>query len=205
MARVVSVKSAPAWSSAVPSANAPIRTLGPVRSCRIATGTCRASARRRSRRIVSRCSSRVPWEKLSRATSIPASRSALQGLLGRAGGADRGDDLRPPVSALRETLGHDRCALGAARPPSCAATRRGAATVLMVIVSAPVTVDARRSASPPSNSQPWEREQSQCFRVRSHGVAGCAPQRRQSFDPSRERHGRSPSTAWAVRSSPSRR
>jgi hypothetical protein len=42
--------------------------------------------------------------------------------------------------ALRDTPGHDRRALGAARSPSsCAATGRGAAAVLMVIVSALAT------------------------------------------------------------------
>jgi hypothetical protein len=71
------VNGAPARSSTVPSANAPIRTLGPERSCRIATGIASSSARRRSRWMVSRCSSGVPWEKLSRATFIPAWRSAL--------------------------------------------------------------------------------------------------------------------------------
>ena len=55
-----------------PSFSSPMRSLGPGRSWRIATCRPARSAAVRTRWAVSAWSDRVPWEKFSRATSIPA-------------------------------------------------------------------------------------------------------------------------------------
>src|SRR5260221_1485837 len=59
-----------------PPVSAPVRILGPCRSCKIAMGRPSRAATARTRRIVSACSSSVPCEKLMRATSMPAPASA---------------------------------------------------------------------------------------------------------------------------------
>ena len=63
----------PGLSSAMSSTSLPIRSLGPGRSCMIATGSPARFAASRTRDAVSACSSAVPCEKFSRATSMPAS------------------------------------------------------------------------------------------------------------------------------------
>ncbi len=65
------------------SRNAPIRSFGPGRSWRIATCRPTRLAAARTRSAFSACSSRLPWEKLNRATSIPASisRTSVSGSL----------------------------------------------------------------------------------------------------------------------------
>ena len=67
------VTTSPGLSSAMPSVSLPIRSFGPGRSWRIATERPARLAASRTRWAVSACSSALPWEKLSRATSIPAS------------------------------------------------------------------------------------------------------------------------------------
>src|SRR5215217_1237027 len=67
------VTRSPCARSAMPSRSGPIRILGPGRSCSTATWRPTLPAALRMRSIVSACSRRVPCEKLSRATSIPAS------------------------------------------------------------------------------------------------------------------------------------
>ena len=67
------VTGSPVLSSATSSRSAPMRSLGPGRSCRIATGRPARPAASRIARAVSACCSAVPWLKFSRATSIPAS------------------------------------------------------------------------------------------------------------------------------------
>ena len=67
------VRWSPGLSSAIPSASGPIRSLGPGRSCRIATCRPARPAASRTSLAVSACSSAVPCEKFSRATSMPAS------------------------------------------------------------------------------------------------------------------------------------
>ena len=52
----------PGVSSTISSRSGPIRSLGPGRSCRIATGRPARPAASRTRRAVSACSSSVPWE-----------------------------------------------------------------------------------------------------------------------------------------------
>ena len=54
-----------------------MRSLGPGRSPRIATSRPARSAAARIRPAVSACWSGVPWAKLRRATSIPASTIAV--------------------------------------------------------------------------------------------------------------------------------
>ena len=66
------VTRSPGLSSAT-SSSGPIRSLGPGRSWRIATGRSSRSAAARTRWAVRAFSSGVPWEKFSRTTSIPAS------------------------------------------------------------------------------------------------------------------------------------
>src|SRR5918997_6100504 len=96
------VTSSPGLSSAIPSTSLPIRSFGPGRSCRIATERPARFAASRTSRTVSACSSAVPCEKFSRATSIPAStiRTRVSGsreagpmvatiLVRRMGGRDR--------------------------------------------------------------------------------------------------------------------
>src|SRR5579875_2219319 len=56
----------------MPPPSEPMRSFGPGRSWRIATCRPTAAAAARTRRAFSACSSRSPWEKFSRATSIPA-------------------------------------------------------------------------------------------------------------------------------------
>src|SRR3954468_2830471 len=63
----------PGLNSTTPSRRAPMRSFGPGRSCRIATWRPARPAASRTSRAVSACSSALPWEKFSRATSIPAS------------------------------------------------------------------------------------------------------------------------------------
>ena len=67
------VTSSPGLSSAIPSLSAPMRSLGPGRSCRTATWRPARPAASRTASAVPACSSAVPWEKFRRATSIPAS------------------------------------------------------------------------------------------------------------------------------------
>src|SRR3954468_18847227 len=63
----------PGLNSATSSRRRPMRSFGPGRSCRIATWRPARPAASRTSRAVSACSSALPWEKFSRATSIPAS------------------------------------------------------------------------------------------------------------------------------------
>src|SRR3954454_17812860 len=67
------VVASPGLNSTTPSRRAPMRSFGPGRSCRIATWRPARPAASRTSRAVSACSSALPWEKFSRATSIPAS------------------------------------------------------------------------------------------------------------------------------------
>ena len=67
------VSASPGLNSTTPSRSLPMRSFGPGRSCRIATWRPARPAASRTRRAVSACSSALPWEKFSRATSIPAS------------------------------------------------------------------------------------------------------------------------------------
>ena len=69
---VTSVKRLPASSWAPPPWNSPRRISGPLVSNRLATGTFSSSRRRERVWKASRWLSWVPWEKLNRATSIPA-------------------------------------------------------------------------------------------------------------------------------------
>ena len=62
----------PGLSSAMSSTSGPIRSFGPGRSWRIATGRPARPAASRTRWAVSACCSAVPCEKFSRATSMPA-------------------------------------------------------------------------------------------------------------------------------------
>src|SRR5712664_4031675 len=68
-------------STGPPPANGPVRIFGPWRSARIAIGFWCLMAAARSIEMLFACSSCVPCEKLSRATSIPASskRSIIRG------------------------------------------------------------------------------------------------------------------------------
>ena len=50
----------------------PVRILGPCKSCRIQIVRFSCFAARRRRAILRACSGCVPWEKFSRATSIPS-------------------------------------------------------------------------------------------------------------------------------------
>ena len=59
-----------------------------------ASGRPARSCASRTRRARSPCSSWVPWEKLSRAASMPAATSRSTIARRRGGGADRADDLR---------------------------------------------------------------------------------------------------------------
>src|SRR3954454_6500481 len=68
-----SVRWSPARSSATSSRSGPMRSLGPGRSWRMATGRPARPAAERMRSTFSSCSSRLPWEKFRRATSAPAS------------------------------------------------------------------------------------------------------------------------------------
>ena len=61
----------PGSSSTRSSRRTPMRSLGPGRSCRIATGRPARPAASRTRCAVSACCSCVPWLKFSRATSMP--------------------------------------------------------------------------------------------------------------------------------------
>src|SRR4051794_25702302 len=63
----------PTLSSTVPSTSGPMRSFGPGRSCRSATGRPARPAASRTSCAVSACCSCDPWLKLSRATSMPAS------------------------------------------------------------------------------------------------------------------------------------
>lgn len=56
-----------------PFSNTPSRISGPLVSSMVPMGRPSSSRRRSTIRNFSRCSSWVPWEKLNRATSIPAS------------------------------------------------------------------------------------------------------------------------------------
>src|SRR3954447_26683756 len=67
------VVTSPGLNSATSSRSRPMRSFGPGRSCRIATWRPTRPAASRTSRAVSACSSALPWEKFSRATSIPAS------------------------------------------------------------------------------------------------------------------------------------
>ncbi len=63
-------------SKTVPAPISPTRMRGPARSARRATGRPTSPSRSRTTSAMRRCSSRVPWEKFSRATSIPWRRRA---------------------------------------------------------------------------------------------------------------------------------
>ncbi len=78
----------------VPPTSGPVRILGPLRSCMIATWRpdCRAASR--IRRNDSAWVSCVPCEKFRRKTSTPAAISACDDLGTVAGRTDGGDDLR---------------------------------------------------------------------------------------------------------------
>src|SRR3954452_5108895 len=69
-------------SSTVPARRRPSRSLGPGRSCRMATGRPARPAASRTRATFSACSSSEPCEKFNRATSMPAStmRASTSGL-----------------------------------------------------------------------------------------------------------------------------
>src|SRR4051794_9827571 len=75
------VVASPGLNSTTPSRSLPIRSFGPGRSCRIATWRPARPAASRTRWATSACSSALPWEKFSRATSIPAStmRTSISG------------------------------------------------------------------------------------------------------------------------------
>jgi len=60
---------------ALPPSSRPVRIFGPPRSCRIATSLLARRAAARTRANVAACDSCVPWEKLRRKTSTPASMS----------------------------------------------------------------------------------------------------------------------------------
>ena len=68
----MSTSFSPGLSSAMPSRSTPMRSLGPGRSCRIATWRPAAADAARTRSAFSAWISRLPWEKFSRATSRPA-------------------------------------------------------------------------------------------------------------------------------------
>src|SRR5690242_4540019 len=77
MERVVMVNDWPSGRvTEPPCSSAPVRILGPCRSCRMAMGRSSRAAAARTRAMVMACSACVPWEKLMRATSIPARMSA---------------------------------------------------------------------------------------------------------------------------------
>ncbi len=63
-------------SRKVGASRSPIRIFGPCRSAINASGRPTAACTARTRRALSSCSSCVPWEKLSRTPSMPASTSA---------------------------------------------------------------------------------------------------------------------------------
>jgi hypothetical protein len=70
---VVRTNGSPRRSTALPPpAKVPSRIFGPCRSWRIAIGLPILASTDRTRSIACRCSAWVPWEKLRRATSIPA-------------------------------------------------------------------------------------------------------------------------------------
>ena len=99
---VVRVSSEPCRSSTTPPSTSSIRSFGPGRSPSSPTSRPAASAASRAIATLAACSSRVPWEKLSRKTSAPARISSAMPLDDAGGGPDRGDDLR---SALRPRRG----------------------------------------------------------------------------------------------------
>ena len=76
ISRVVNVNSSPVLSVTRPFSNVLMRYSGPRVSSMMATGSPSLSRTRRMRRIRSRCSSCVPWEKFSLATFMPARQSA---------------------------------------------------------------------------------------------------------------------------------
>ena len=69
---VVSVSSDPGRSSTTPPSTSSIRSLGPGRSPSRPTSRPAACDASRAIATFSACSSRLPWEKLSRKTSAPA-------------------------------------------------------------------------------------------------------------------------------------
>src|SRR5215510_6925197 len=71
----VSMKGSPVMSMARPPTKLPSRTLGPCRSWTMVTGWPHSLSPSRMARITAACCSWVPWEKLRRATSMPASTS----------------------------------------------------------------------------------------------------------------------------------
>src|SRR6218665_88107 len=73
---VVMRNSPPSLSSVLPLMKRPVRIFGPWRSPRMPTALRHLSEAPRSLAMFSACCSWLPWEKLSRATSIPASISA---------------------------------------------------------------------------------------------------------------------------------
>src|SRR5262245_59728956 len=72
MRRGVTTTSAPRSTSTRPDANSPSRKRGPWRSSSNPTGFPAFLDAARIRSMTRRCSAWVPWEKLRRATSIPA-------------------------------------------------------------------------------------------------------------------------------------
>ena len=73
---VVSTISEPGRRPTIPSVTSPIRSFGPGRSPRIPTSLPLRSAASRAMVTFSAWSARVPWEKLKRKTSAPASISS---------------------------------------------------------------------------------------------------------------------------------
>src|SRR2546422_6653424 len=71
----VRVKRSPVTRLARPPTKAPSLTLGPCRSWRMVIGRPHCGSASRIARITSPCSACFPWEKLSRATSMPAATS----------------------------------------------------------------------------------------------------------------------------------
>src|SRR5438477_106557 len=71
----VRVKRSPVTRLARPPTKAPSLTLGPCRSWRMVIGRPHCGSASRIARITSPCSACLPWEKLSRATSMPAATS----------------------------------------------------------------------------------------------------------------------------------
>ena len=90
----VNVTRSPGLSSTTSSRSGPMRSLGPGRSCRIATGRPALPAASRTRRTVSACSSTRAVRVVQPRDVHPRVDHREQGLRLARGGADGGDDLR---------------------------------------------------------------------------------------------------------------
>src|SRR4051794_17260200 len=95
------------------SSSAPMRSFGPGRSCRIATGLPTRPAASRTHCAVSSCCSCEPWLKFSRATSIPASTIRTSVSRSREAGP-----MVATIFVLRSTSCSLRSALPASRAPA---------------------------------------------------------------------------------------